>query len=494
MMAPGFFRSLVVGLDQEVPLLDGSRRPYINFDNAASTPPLKPVQESVVRFLGWYSSVHRGAGFKSRVATNAYENVRHIVSRFVGADPADHVVIFGKNATEALNKVAARLSFNGNGRDVVVVSTMEHHSNDLPFRRSAQVVHSAVDACGRLDEEDLDDKLSAFGDRIALLAISGGSNVTGHINPIHRLAAKAHAVGAQILVDCAQLAPHRKVDVLPLDDPRHLDYIAFSAHKMYAPFGTGVLVGRRDTFEHGDPDLSGGGTVKVVTTSSVAWADPPDRDEAGSPNVVGAIALGAALCELERLGMDAVAEHEARLTAYALERLHGIEGLHLYGEPDPSRNHDRLGVVSFNLEGISHFLVAAILSAEYGIGVRSGCFCAHPYVLQLLRLKEPELSGIRAEMLANDKRRMPGLVRLSFGLYNTAAEVDVLIDALEQISRRRWQGDYQQDPVSGDFEPVGWQPRWEDYFSVGANDGSMRSAQPAPVRQSVPLKAVGWPG
>jgi selenocysteine lyase/cysteine desulfurase len=427
-------------------------------------------------FLAWYSSVHRGAGFKSRVATRAYEDARQVVGRFVGADPEDHVVIFGKNTTEALNKVAARFPFAGKGRNVVLTSLMEHHSNDLPFRRGARVIRAGVDARGRLDEADFDDKLRRHGERIALVAISGASNVTGYVNPVHRLARKAHAAGAHILVDCAQLAPHRPIDVGSLADPSHLDYVAFSAHKMYAPFGTGALVARRDVFEEGSPDMSGGGTVKVVTTESVTWADAPERDEAGSPNVVGAVAVAAAIGELERIGMDAIADHERQLTAYALGKLRRIKGLRIFGESDPLRMGERLGVITFELEDITHFLVAAVLSTEYGIGVRSGCFCAHPYVLRLLQLPDDEVRRIRAELVADHRGGMPGLVRVSFGLYNHTEEVDVLAEALERIGRREWKGKYVQDRASGEFEAVGWNPDLPQFFDVVRREAAVAVA------------------
>ncbi|MCJ7700173.1 MAG: aminotransferase class V-fold PLP-dependent enzyme, partial [Anaerolineales bacterium] len=198
---------------------------------------------------------------------------------FVSADPETHTCIFGKNTTEALNKLARRFPFTPQ-RNVVLTSGMEHHSNDLPWRAAAETVHIALLPDGRLDEADFDARLAEYKDRVALVAITGASNVTGFINPVHRLAEKTHAVGAQIVVDCAQLAPHRKVAMGSLDDPAHLDYISISAHKMYAPFGTGALVGRRDSFEQGDPDQVGGGTVEIVTLKEVIWAGPPDRDEA----------------------------------------------------------------------------------------------------------------------------------------------------------------------------------------------------------------------
>ena len=452
-------------VEQRAPWLDGSLAPYINFDNAASTPPLKAVADAVGAFLPWYSSVHRGSGFKSQLSTHAYETARERTLRFVGGRPESHVCIFGKNTTEALNKLARRFPF-APGRDVVLVSQMEHHSNDLPYRAVAKVIHIAVDDAGNLDEADYDAQLAAYAGRVALVAISGGSNVTGAINPAHRLAEKAHAAGAQFLLDCAQLAPHRAVDMGALEDPGHFDYVALSAHKLYAPFGTGALVGRRDTFERGEPDLRGGGTVEIVTEDSVVWSDPPDRDEAGSPNVVGAVALAAAIRQLEAIGMEAVAEHEAGLTRYALERLGRLPGLTLLGDPDPGRASQRLGVIPFNVEGVPHFLAAAILGYEFGIGVRNGCFCAHPYILRLLRLTRDERDHVRAEMLAHDRRRMPGLVRASFGLYNTLDEIDALVEALEKIARGDYRGRYTQDQASGDYVPEGWQPHLDRYFSL----------------------------
>ncbi len=358
-------RERIVGLHERVPLLNGEQREYINLDNAASTPALREVMDTVNSFMRWYSSVHRGTGFKSRVATEAYDEARRIVAEFVGANSQAHTVIFGKNTTEAINKLSYRFPLKPD--DVVLVSLLEHHSNDLPWRGHAHVEHIAADECGRLDEDDFDRLLHQYKGRVKLVAITGASNVTGHLPDIHNLATKAHAAGAQILVDCAQLAPHRSIAMGPLDDPAHLDYVALSAHKMYAPFGTGVLIGRRDTFEQGEPEYRGGGTIEFVTQHSVEWAAPPERDEAGSPNVVGAVALAAAIKALKLLGMQAIAEHEASLTAYTLERMRAVDGIEIYGDTDPQAASTRLGVIPFNVKELSHFLVAAILGTEFGI-------------------------------------------------------------------------------------------------------------------------------
>jgi len=328
------------------------------------------------------------------------------------------------------------------------------------------VKHIGVDANGAIDEDDLDQLLAVHAGRVKLLAVTGGANVTGCQPDIHRLAVKAHAAGAQILVDCAQLAPHRAIDIGALADPAHLDYVALSAHKMYAPFGTGALIGRRDTFAQGEPEHRGGGTIEFVSRDAVDWADGPARDEAGTPNVVGAVALAAAIQALQGIGMDAIARHEAELTAFALQRLGQIDGLRLYGDPEPRNASQRLGVIPFNLAGVPHALVAAILGTEHAIGVRNGCFCAHPYLMHLLGIGAREAGQLRNELVAGDRRRMPGMVRVSFGLYNTTDDVERLAHALRHIACGDKLGDYVPDRATGDYTAVGWAPDLSRYFSL----------------------------
>jgi cysteine desulfurase/selenocysteine lyase len=457
-------RSRFSGLDLEVPLLGGGRAAYINFDNAASTPPLAGVRRGVEAFLDYYASVHRGTGFKSQLSTWAYERARLRALAFVGADPDDHTCIFVKNTTEAINKLARRLSLKPD--DVVIVTHLEHHSNDLPFRQVANVVHASLRTNGDLDEDDLARKIDMYAGKLRLVAMTGASNVTGYILHAHRFAERAHAAGAMILVDCAQLAPHRPVRMRALDDPSHLDFVALSAHKIYAPYGTGALIGRTDIFERGEPDMTGGGTVEIVTLDQVTWAGPPEREEAGSPNIVGAVAMALAMSELEEIGMATVAAHEAELTAALLERLGRIDKVRVYGNADPASADSRLGVVPFQIEGMSHFLVAAILGYEHGIGVRSGCFCAHPYILALLGLTAQEAEKARQNMLAGDRRAMPGLIRASFGVYNTLDEVERFADAVEMIAAGDYRRVYTQDVATGEYSPDGWAPDFTEYLKL----------------------------
>lgn len=457
-------RDRVVGSDFQVPVLSGERVRYVNLDNAASTPPMKAVVQAIERFLPLYSSVHRGTGFKSRLSTKAYGDAHAIIGDFVGADPDLDTVIFGKNTTEAINKLAYRLPL---GPDRVVITTeLEHHSNDLPWRHRARVLHARVMASGALDLDHLESLISEHSRSLVLVAISGASNVTGYIQPVETIARWTHAAGAMLLVDAAQLAPHRAIDMRPHDDPAHIDFLALSAHKMYAPFGTGALIGPRSVFLEGPPEYRGGGTVDVVTLDEVEWAGMPDRDEAGSPNVVGAIAMAAAARQLMDIGMTTIAEHEQELVDYALQGLQAIPGIEIYGLADPLTGQDKVGVITFNIQGVSHFLVSSILGYEAGVGVRSGCFCAHPYVVQLLGLSADQTAAWRQEIAAGIKENMPGMVRISFGCYNSTEDVDRALGKLREISAGDYLGEYRVDPATGEYTPVGFEESFFDYFSL----------------------------
>jgi len=458
-------RQEIVGIDQHVPLLDGSTQPYIYLDNAASTPPFRGVQRKVNEFLNWYSSVHRGSGFKSLVSTKAYEQTREIVARFVGADPETHSVILGKNTTEAINKLANRMDLRPD--DVVITTVMEHHSNDLPWRPKAQVEYVGVRDDGSLDMDDLQQKLERFDGRVKLVTTTGASNVSGFVLPIYDMAKMAHRHGAEIFVDCAQLAPHGAVNMGPLGSPQSLDFVALSAHKMYAPFGTGALIGPREFFERGAPDYRGGGTIDIVTLDEVYWTAPPERDEAGSPNVVGAVALAASIRILTQVGMDAIADHEKDLTRYTLRQLNKMDGIKVYGSNNPDRLDDRLGTISFEVEGVPHTKVAAILSFEGGIGIRNGRFCAHPYTLRLLGLSSEEAKVHQQAILNGDRSKLPGLVRASFGCYNTVEEIDHLVGMLERIIHRDYRGDYVLYKATGDYLPRSFDPTaLNNYFAL----------------------------
>jgi selenocysteine lyase/cysteine desulfurase len=441
-----------VGDDLRVPGLDGIERPARDLDGAASTPALPAVARAVQEFLPWYSSVHRGAGYKSRRSTAAYESARAAVLAFCGRGP-DDVAILCRNTTEALNHLAYRLRLAPD--DVVVTTVVEHHANLLPW---ARVARRRFVECGPDGTFTTDDVVAALeaGPRPALLTLTGASNVTGWQPEVGPICRAARARGVPVVLDAAQLAPHR---ALPRgeDGP---DFLAFSGHKLYAPFGTGALVGPRAAFETGDPFLAGGGAVDLVDLDEVIWTEPPEREEAGSPNVVGAVALEAALGALEGIGFPAVAAHETALAERLRGGLAAIEGVTLLG---PGPGTPTLAVAPFTVAGLHHALVAARLSAEWGIGVRHGCFCAHPYLLRLLGLDAEAVARARDRVLAGDRRAIPGAVRASCTLGTTADDVDALLAAVAELAAGAPAPvPYRQDPATGDFWPEGAAPGWAE--------------------------------
>jgi selenocysteine lyase/cysteine desulfurase len=359
----------VVGSSTRVPLIDGTTRTYANLDNAASAPALERVAARVSEVLPLYASVHRGAGYLSQVSTALYESSRHTIAAFVGARQ-DDVAIITRNTTDALNLLAGCVPEGGR----VLVLDLEHHANLLPWQRGVAKVLPI--------EDTVAETLAALTVELAkvpyaLVATSGASNVTGEALPVEVVVSLAHKAGARVVVDGAQLVPHRGFSLAETD----ADYVAFSGHKMYAPFGAGALVGRRDWLDDAPAYLAGGGAVRDVRPDRTVWATAPARHEAGSPNVIGAIALAEACEALAGLPAGALAAHEdglrTRLVA-GLCAIDGVEVLNIW--PDSATP---VGVVTFNVVGHDPGLVAAYLAAEHGIGVRDGRFCAHPLLARL---------------------------------------------------------------------------------------------------------------
>lgn len=447
-------RPRVLGIKTEVPLFDGKRVRYVNLDSAASTPPLVRVQQAVARFSPWYSSVHRGAGYKSRLSTHLYEHARDVVMRFTGASPATHEVVFVRNTTEALNLLAHRIILEPD--ELILTTRMEHHSNLLPWYRTPhEIVELTPD--GRIDLQDLECRLKAHSGKVRLLTVSAASNVTGIINDIHHMARLAHAHGALIAADVAQLAPHRPLSMGGSGDPERIDIMAFSGHKLYAPYGAGALIVPATLFANGQPMLVGGGSACLVTRSDIIWTSGADLEEAGSPNVIGVVAMSAALEELMRYGMDKVAEHERELTRYAIKRLRTVPGISLYGpawDTMLSGEEDRLGVFSFKLDGHSYSEIAAVLANEWGVGVRSGCFCAHQYVAFLMGVSDAVAGETYDRLISGLPVDLPGMVRASLGLANNRDDIDRLIAGLTAIAQGNIRAQYIQTP-GGDLEPAG---------------------------------------
>ncbi|RFU42164.1 cysteine desulfurase [Actinomadura logoneensis] len=408
-------------IKKDFPLLQRTVRggnPLVYLDSGATSQ--KPVQvlDAEREFYERHNAaVHRGAHLLAEEATDAFEAAREKVARFVGAVPGE--IVFTKNATEAINLVAYAMSnaatsgpeaerFRVGPGDEILVTEMEHHANLVPWqqlcrRTGATLRWFGITDEGRLDLSELD---SLVNERTRLVALTHQSNVLGTVPPIELIAAKARQVGALVVLDAAQSVPHMPVDVASLG----ADFLAFSGHKMLGPTGVGVLWGRGELLEAMPPFITGGSMIETVTMEGTTFMPPPQRFEAGSPNVAQAVALGAAVDYLSDLGMENVHAHEVALTGYALERLGEIAGVRVIG---PGTTEARGGAVSFTVEEIHPHDVGQVLD-ELGVEVRVGHHCAKPICRRF---------GI------------PATTRASFYVHNTLADVDALADGIRQAQK-----------------------------------------------------------
>ncbi|MEU0137442.1 aminotransferase class V-fold PLP-dependent enzyme [Streptomyces sp. NPDC006296] len=416
----------VLGADVTVPLVTGGDVTYAALDYAASSPALQRVWDDVAAYAPYYGSVHRGAGYLSQLSTDLFESSRTTVAEFLGCR-ADDQVVFTRSTTDSLNLLAAALPA---GCQVFVFET-EHHASLLPWR-DARV--TCLDAPRTPDEAvaTLERALAARDPHgPALVCVTGASNVTGELWPVRELAAVAHAHGARIVLDAAQLAPHHPVDIAALD----VDWAAFSGHKLYAPFGSGVLAGRADWLVDAEPYLAGGGASRTVARRAdggvdVEWHTTAARHEAGSPNVIGVYSIAAACKALTEAGFDRLVAREQQLVTRVragLADVPQVTVLSLFGDDAP-----RVGVLSFVVEGWNSSHFAAALSAEYGIGVRDGLFCAHPLVRTLLG-SEPQEPGECGAPEAAPGERSLNAIRVSFGAGTPDEHIDRFLGAVREL-------------------------------------------------------------
>jgi cysteine desulfurase / selenocysteine lyase len=392
---------------RDFPILDVriGAKPLVYLDNAATTQKPQPVIDVMQRYyMLQNANIHRGVHYLSQQATDAYEQARVRLARFLGA-AAPEEVVFVRGSTEGINLVAH--SWGGRflrAGDEIVLTEMEHHSNIVPWQLLAQRTGAKVQVAPITDDGELD--LAAFrallSKRTRIVAVAHISNALGTVNPVREIAAAAHAHGAVVLVDGAQSAPHFPVDVQELG----CDFFVCSGHKMYGPTGIGVLYGRREILEAMPPWHGGGDMIQKVTFEETTYREPPARFEAGTPHISGAIGLGAAAEYLDRLGRDRVAAHEEDIVTYAVARLAEVPGVRLVGKPQR-----RAAVVSFVMANAHPHDIGTILDSE-GVAIRAGHHCTQPLMRRL---------GV------------PATARASFGLYNTRAEVDALVAALARV-------------------------------------------------------------
>ena len=379
-------------------------RPLVYLDNAASAQKPTAVLDAVRRFdETTYSNIHRGVHVLSERATDAFEQARGKAQRLLhAADP--HEIVFLRGTTEALNLVASSFGKSLEPGDEVMLTWMEHHSNIVPWQmlrdeRGVTLVVAPVDDRGELDLDALE---KLFSPRTKVVAVTHVSNALGTVNPIAEIVEIAHRHGAIVVVDGAQAAPHMQVDVQALG----CDFYAFSGHKLFGPSGIGVLYGRKELLEKLPPYQGGGSMIASVTFDETRYAKPPARFEAGTPNITGAIGLGAAIDYVEGIGFETITAHEGRLLALATERLSEIPGVRLIGTA-----RRKAAVVSFVIDGVHPHDIGTILDQE-GIAVRTGHHCAQPLMMRF---------------------NVPATGRASFGLYNTKEEADALVAGLHKV-------------------------------------------------------------
>ncbi|MDI3387182.1 aminotransferase class V-fold PLP-dependent enzyme [Streptomyces sp. B-S-A8] len=436
----------VLGRDVTVPLVTGGEVTYAALDYAASAPALQRVWDDVAAYAPYYGSVHRGAGYLSQLSTDLFENARRTVEEFLDCR-ADDQLVFTRSTTDSLNLLAAALPADCQ----VFVFETEHHASLLPWRDARVTYLNAPRTPGEAVttlERALADREPSPSSQLrssrggpngpALVCVTGASNVTGELWPVKELAAAAHAHGARIVLDAAQLAPHHPLSVRELD----VDWVAFSGHKLYAPFGSGVLAGRADWLQEAEPYLAGGGASKAVARRTdggvdVEWHTTAARHEAGSPNVIGAYSIASACKALTEAGFDSLVARERQLIDLVRDgfaEVPEVKVLSLFGDDAP-----RVGVLSFVVEGWNSSHFAAALSAEYGIGVRDGLFCAHPLVRTLLGSDPQEQGECGAPEGAPGEKSL-NAIRVSFGAGTPDEHVERFVRAVRELVRdgARW--------------------------------------------------------
>jgi cysteine desulfurase/selenocysteine lyase len=387
--------------------INGRRLVYL--DSAATTQKPLSVIEALSHFYRTSNAnIHRGAYLLAQEATEQYEAARAHVARFIHA-PSPDTIVFTRNTTESINLVAyswARSTLKPG--DEILLSEMEHHANLIPWQLAAQATGAALKfiPLGQDETLDLSTLNPLIGPRTRLVAVSGMSNTLGVMPPLETMIQAAHQVGARILIDAAQLAPHKSIDVTALG----CDFLAFSAHKMLGPTGVGVLYARRDLLDAMPPFNGGGEMIRQVWLDHATWNEPPHKFEAGTPNIADVVAFSTALDYLEKIGMKNMEAHEQDLIRYTLEKLEGLPGLRVYGPKDPAQ---RGGVISFTHAEIHAHDLATILDRE-GVAIRAGHHCNQPLMRKL---------GVAAT------------ARASFYLYNTREDVDALVGALLEANK-----------------------------------------------------------
>jgi len=463
-----------IGLDTQYTLVNGQKTKRIYLDTTASSLMMGIASRAANEFLKHYSNTHSLLHFSAKISTRTYDWIHRKILDFVHADPDKYTCFFmGSGVTAGMNRMAKVFKRLRPERDMVLVSIMEHHSNDLPHRKhGGKVMHIPVytseSSMGSINIEVVEKYLQQFSDRINYISITGLSNVTGIINPINKIAKLAHKYGVYIIVDAAQMAAHVPIYMSGFDDEElEIDALLFSGHKTYAPGSPGVIIARKSFMELIEPEEVGGGMVDKVFPDNYFVAKKfPDREEAGTPNILGSITLGTAIDVLDKIGMENVLKDDTELTHYCMSEMLKIPEIEIYGRTESC---PRAGTISFNIKQLNHGFVAAILNDYFNIAVRNECFCAHPYVEKMLELTHKiQIYEAKAKNIKNfNTEPWMGMVRVSFGIYNTISDVDHFIHALKDIilKKENYSSHYVINKY-GDYEHKDFKFSCNEYFSL----------------------------
>lgn len=428
----------VIGLNQPIQLEDGTWKPQTHFNNAATTLEFQHVSDTIQEKKKMYAAVERSDGQKSSYTTGIYNSTRDKVIEFLGADPEKHTCFYTNSTTDGLNKLASALV--SSKKDIVLCTRIEHHANDLSWRERCKVKYAEVDKKGRVKYNELKKILKKYNSKskkkkkkktkkIKVVSITAASNVTGYVTDVHKVARLAHKYGAKLVVDGAQIVSHRKFSMVgDLKDPKDdVDFFAFSAHKMYSPEGGGAVIGLTKVLNKHKPMFYGGGTIKVVGDNWVYWKKAPEVYEAGSPDYLSVVGLGAAIDCLSTIGLNNVQAHEQVLIKKLIAGLKKLPKVIIYG--DTVNVSDKTGVVTFNFHDINTAYIAQRLAKYSGIDTRRGAFCAHPYVWRLMGISDATAKGFQN---CTDENTA-GMVRISFAVYSTEADVDYLFTQMPTV-------------------------------------------------------------
>lgn len=458
-----------IGLDTHYKNANGDEIRRRHFDGAASPLASKTALATFQKLLPHYSNTHSYVHSSAQVMTNAFALAQQTILSVLGADPQEYCVVFtGSGTTAGINRLVRGLHDFRPDKNIALISAMEHHANDLPHRQFDQRVEYIPltgngTQLGAIDLDALEQQLEQHNGKVNYISLSSISNVTGIRNPIFRAAKLAHQHNALVIVDAAQAIAHHDIRRYFSAGTDSIDFVVFSGHKVYAPGSPGVVIARQKILQHmSGQDLGGGAVTTVSHYDYELSSNLSEKEQAGTPNIIGAISLAAVLSELSGYGFDRIETHVTTLMTQLHHGLKDIPDITIYGDP----TSQRIGALSFNHDKIDHGLLAAILNDYYGIAVRNECFCAHPYVSNMLKqdlwaLNIDDIDENQQQAYINRKR---GMVRVSLSLYNTTKDVDYLLGCLTTITHKLSEYKNLYEPLEdGSYLHKHYQLDWQQY-------------------------------